>query len=160
MLEAERRIPWRLLLVTAGCLWTTALQAAEPSSRVLAFEALLDGRRIGEHRFTVVTDGQHRQVTSEADFVVRVLGFEAYHYHHRAREQWSGDCLSALTSTTDDDGKDATVTLTRADEANDITTRTTRASVPGCLMSYAYWNPALLRQTRLLNPQTGRVDVV
>jgi len=27
-------------------------------------------------------------------------------------------------------------------------------------MSYAYWHPALVRQQRLLNPQTGEVDEV
>ena len=27
-------------------------------------------------------------------------------------------------------------------------------------MSYAYWHPALIRQQRLLNPQTGEVDEV
>ena len=32
--------------------------------------------------------------------------------------------------------------------------------MPGCLMSYAYWNPALLARTVLLNPQTGQADVV
>jgi hypothetical protein len=27
-------------------------------------------------------------------------------------------------------------------------------------MTYAYWNPALREQKRLLNPQTGKVDAV
>ena len=32
---------------------------------------------------------------------------------------------------------------------------------PACVMTWAYWNPeALRRQTRLLDPQTGRVDPV
>ena len=31
---------------------------------------------------------------------------------------------------------------------------------PDCPMSYAYWNPALVRQQRLLNPQTGEFDEV
>jgi hypothetical protein len=29
------------------------------------------------------------------------------------------------------------------------------AGLPGCVMSFAYWNPAILRQQRLLNAQTG-----
>jgi len=160
MRDAHLRLACRLLLATVCASGTSLSHAEEPSTRVHAFEALLDGHRIGEHRFTVVADGRGRRVTSEADFVVRVLGFEAYRYRHRTQEQWSGDCLAGLTSTTDDDGKKATVTLTRAGEANDITTGTASTSVPGCLMSYAYWNPALLRQTRLLNPQTGHVDAV
>ena len=29
------------------------------------------------------------------------------------------------------------------------------ASLPECVMSFAYWNPGFLEQPRLLNPQTG-----
>jgi hypothetical protein len=27
--------------------------------------------------------------------------------------------------------------------------------LPGCVMTFAYWNPEFLKQERLLNPQTG-----
>jgi hypothetical protein len=35
-----------------------------------------------------------------------------------------------------------------------------RAAHEGCVMSFAYWNPALLKQTRLLNSQTGQYENV
>ena len=35
-----------------------------------------------------------------------------------------------------------------------------QAELPECVMTFAYWNPAFLEQSRLLNPQTGEfVDV-
>jgi hypothetical protein len=129
-------------------------------SHVYAFHALLDGQPIGEHRFTVVVDGADRKVTSEADFTVKFLGMSVFRYHHHADEQWKGDCLETLSSTTDDDGKPEKVRLERDGDTNRIATATGTTSAPGCLMSYAYWNPALRTQTRLLNPQTGKVDAV
>ena len=145
----------------AFILLATALAArAADGTRVYAFKAFLDDKPIGEHRFTVVTDGNERQVTSEADFAVKFIGITAYHYHHRAQEQWSGDCLAALTSTTDDDGKPASVKLAKNGDANEITTNAGKKTEPGCLMTYAYWNPAMREQKRLLNPQTGKVDAV
>lgn len=135
-------------------------QAADPSTRVYAFQASLDGKPIGEHRFTVVTEGSGRRVTSEADFEVTLLGFTAYRYRHRAQEGWAGDCLSSLTSNTDDDGKASSVRLVRNGDVDEIVTGASSTSVAGCLMSYAYWNPAMLSQSRLLNPQTGKVDAV
>ncbi len=48
----------------------------------------------------------------------------------------------------------------KAGDANEITTGAGSQSVGGCLMTYAYWNPALRTQARLLNPQTGKVDAV
>jgi hypothetical protein len=133
---------------------------AKASTRVYAFKAFLDGKAIGEHRFTVTVDGASRKVASEAAFVVKILGFTAFRYHHRADEQWTGECLSGLASRTDDDGKPASVRLVRVGDANEITTGTGRRTEPGCLMTYAYWNPAMRERTRLLDPQTGRVDAV
>lgn len=149
----------RLLALSCGLVAALA-HAAGPSTRTYAFQALLDGKPIGEHRFTVETDGTSRLVTSEADFKVTLLGFTAYRYHHRAQEQWAGDCLASLTSNTDDDGKPANVRLTRNGDVNEIATASGHGSVPGCLMTYAYWNPAMRSQARLLNPQTGKVDAV
>lgn len=148
------RAPALLLLALAGA----AAQAAD--TRTYAFQATLDGRPIGEHRFTVATDGDAREVTSDADFTVRFLGITAYRYRHHAQEQWRGGCLAALAASTDDDGQPSSVRLARTGDADAITTAAGTTTVSGCLMTYAYWNPALREQRRLLNPQTGKVDAV
>lgn len=150
----------RSILALALALAGAATAQAADGTHVYAFTALLDGKPIGEHRFTVVTEGATRRVTSDATFAVKFLGFEAFHYRHHAEEQWAGDCLSGLQSTTDDDGKPASVKLVKSGDANEITTAAGSQSVGGCLMTYAYWNPALRTQARLLNPQTGKVDAV
>ena len=99
-------------------------------------------------------------MTSDADFVVKFLGFSAYRYRHHAEERWAGDCLASLVSSTDDDGRPERVELAKSGDANRITTATATVVEPGCLMTYAYWNPAMRTRARLLNPQTGRVDAV
>jgi hypothetical protein len=111
------------------------------------FEVRLDGKPIGSHRFVVSGPAAAREVASTARFDVRLLGIPLYRYRHEAQERWQGDCLRSLKSRTDDDGKPAQV-----DEQ--------RAAAADCLMSFAYWHPALPRQTRLLNPQTGQVEDV
>lgn len=37
----------------------------------------------------------------------------------------------------------------------EVATTAGSTSLPGCVMSFAYWNPAMLSQQRLLNAQTG-----
>jgi Family of unknown function (DUF6134) len=138
---------------------TLAAHAAD-GTRTYAFKAFLDDKPIGHHTFTVTTEGDERRVTSEADFAVRIIGITAYRYHHHADERWAGDCLSGLIASTDDNGKAASVKLAKNGDANEITTNAASKSEPGCLMTYAYWNPALREQKRLLNPQTGKVDTV
>ena len=61
----------------------------------------LDGRPIGEHRYTLHDRGDIRELRSEALFNVRILFINAYRYEHSAREQWQGDCLERVDARTD-----------------------------------------------------------
>jgi hypothetical protein len=124
------------------------------------FRALLDGKPIGEHRVRVDEKGDDRIVSIEATFAVRVLGFTAYRYHHIAREQWRAGCLAGLESSTDDDGKSLEVRARREGDRLEVSTLQSSESMSGCVMTFAYWNPAILAQARLLNPQTGRLESV
>ncbi|MFG6413566.1 DUF6134 family protein [Roseateles sp. DC23W] len=109
------------------------------------FEVRLDGKRVGSHRFTVTGPPAAREVHSVAHMDVKLLGLTVFRYRHEARERWRGDCLADLQSSTDDDGEPLQVAQTRTADDD-------------CLMTFAYWNPALPAQNRLLNPQTGRVE--
>ncbi len=109
------------------------------------FTATLDGKPIGTHRFVVGGSPAARSVDSRADFVVRMLGVPLYRYRHHAEERWGSDCLRELRADTDDDG-------TRQQVA--------RRFDGDCVMTFAYWNPRLLKQQRLVDPQTGKLEPV
>jgi len=163
-LSAQLRA-WALAVLaaaTAGPVIAAAPTA--PSAAEWNFRALLDGKPIGQHRFSLSTQGDERQLISEASFAIKLLGITAYRYRHKATEQWRGDCLTALSSTTDDDGTPSSV---RAEPAGDsLSVKVATAAVTatqalsGCVMSFAYWNPAIQTQTRLLNAQTGKAESV
>ncbi len=135
-------------LLMAAALSVGAEPAAPPTGE-WNFRALLDGKPIGQHRFSVSGEGEARKVVSQADFAVTFLGITAYRYRHKATEEWRGNCLTAMNATTDDDGKPESV---RAGPSDD--------TLKGCVMSFAYWNPAIQTQTRLLNAQTGKFETV
>lgn len=139
---------------------TAEAQPAPAPSGVWDFRVSLDGKPIGQHRFTVTAQGDEREVRSVADFAVKFLGITVYRYHHEAREQWHGDCLTALTSSTDDHGTHSSVRTEYASDTLTVYAGGPPQALPGCVMSYAYWNPAIRTQTRLLNAQTGRYDAV
>jgi hypothetical protein len=125
-----------------------ALQV-EASERQWDFEVLLDGKPIGSHRFTLDTRGDTQVLHSEARFDVKLLSFTVYRYRHEAIEQWQDGCLTGLQASTDDNGRPLRVNWPQGG-----------ARPAGCMMSFAYWNPALMQQTRLLNAQTGDVQPV
>lgn len=124
------------------------------------FRALLDGKPIGQHRFSVNGQGDDREVTSEAKFSVKFLGITAYRYHHQATERWRGGCLSGLASTTDDDGKASSVRAEMRGDELTVQAPPATQSLKGCVMSFAYWNPTIQTRTRLLNVQTGQLETV
>lgn len=126
-----------------------------------AFKVLLDGTPIGTHAFTPEPGAADRRVLqSRADFQVKVLGFNAYRYHHAATEHWRGDCLDSLQASTDDDGRKTVVTLKREGDSSTLTGPEGTRALAGCVMTFAYWNPRILQATQLLNPQTGRYETV
>lgn len=136
-----------------------SLQAmAQP--RVWDFQVFLDDDPIGYHRFTLDEERDGQGMKIEARFEVKVLFVTAYRYTHEASELWRGSCLAKLDARTNDDGT-RLVTEAVAD-ARRLTVSTARgsASVEGCVMSFAYWNPEILRQSHLLNVQTGEYQAV
>ena len=135
---------------------------ATATERRLEFDVDLDGRPIGTHRYTVTGDpGSTAVVESEARFDVRVLGFSAYRYRHLATGRWTDGCLATLEATTSDNGRELHVTGAMQDGRFVLERPAPSGTQAACLTDYAYWDrDRLLRQTVLLNPQTGTLDAV
>jgi hypothetical protein len=149
-----------LLKALIASLWV-GCSAASASDEEWRFRVLLDAKEIGEHRFTSSTSGAIRKIESNAAFTVEILGIPVYRYRHSASETWRGACLAQLAAQTDDNG-----VITRLDARGgqdgslELSVGNETRGVPRCTMSFAYWNPAFLQQTRLLNVQTGALEQV
>jgi hypothetical protein len=152
-----KRLGIRSRALLAAILASVALCAAASSSstREWRFAVSLDGKPIGEHRFTARDSMDTVEVTSEANFNVRFLFINAYRYEHRAHEVWRGDCLERLDARTDDNGEEIVVSGERAGRGFRVTTDGAAAGIYLCVQTFAYWNPSILEATHLLNPQTG-----
>ena len=149
----------RKTILLLGLLLTDSAFPA-PRVDVWDFKVYLNDTPVGSHRFTLTEQSSTRELRSEARFDVKFLMINAYTYVHKARECWRGNCLAGIRATTDDNGE-----LTRVEGALDgqgfrLNTNGIRTELPGCIMTFAYWNPDLLAQTRLLNPQTGEYTEV
>jgi hypothetical protein len=124
------------------------------------FRVFLDDKEIGTHRFDLLDQGGERQLTSQARMNVKILFVTAYTYDHHDVEHWSGNCVSKLSSRTDDNGKKHHVEVQRREQDTTVQTQQGTQRLGDCVMTFAYWNPAMLQQTRLLNSQDGEyIDV-
>ncbi len=136
--------------------------AAAASDSGFDFDVLLDARPIGTHNFRIqlAADGM-QQVSSVAEFDVKVLGVVIYRYRHQATERWEQGCLTQMQATTSDNGRQLRVTGEVRGGRFQVIRANQSVARDGCVISYAYWDPArLLRQQELLNPQTGEFDAV
>ena len=159
--------PRRRLVVSLGLLAAGGPAVAQPAEgvRVWDFAVSLDGDPIGTHRFEVRQSGSSLTMRGEAAFAVKIFGLTVYRYRHVVTSRWVGDCLASLSAQTDDDGVMASVVAEGVGDGVRVVRRQggggeVEQSVAGCLMDFAYWNPRMLGQTRLLNPQTGEVEPV
>lgn len=120
------------------------------------FRVYLDEKEIGYHHFYLAEDGPHRQLKSVASFEYRLMFVTLFRYEHENLETWSGDCLQSIRSRTDSNGDNYTVHGLRFDGVFQVVASEGDAALPPCVMSFAYWNPAFLEESRLLNTQDGR----
>ena len=147
-----------LAAVPALALGAAAAATGEPAD--YAFRVLLDEREIGAHEFRIEHEGGREIVESRADFDVRLLFVNVYSYEHRDREVWEDGCLARLESETDDNGRRFAVRVERREEGTVVEAQGDARTVPGCLRTFAYWDPSFLEAQRLLNSQDGSlVDV-
>ena len=134
---------------------SASTNASADAGREWRFRVLLDGQEVGWHRYVVRAGKDATEVESRAQFDVRVLFVNALRYRHEARERWRGDCLEGLESRTVTNGTVEHVDAVATDEALVVAGRSGETRLPGCVMSFAYWDPRILQADRLLNPQTG-----
>jgi hypothetical protein len=118
-----------------------------------AFNVFLDKKPIGEHTFTL--NEARDTLTSKAKFDVKLLFINAYNYLHSNNETWQGDCLASIDANTDDNGEKSVVTGKLEGQSFVLNTPKGKQTLPACIMTFAYWNPKMLSQSKLLNPQTG-----
>lgn len=156
----------KLAMLVMACMFALTLafpvQAIEDSEGVgqWDFDVYLNDKKVGKHKFDVSHSDGVKQVTSEASFQYKIFLISVYRYKHSAAERWVDDCLLGFDASTNANGKRTQIfgeqsgTGFVVDVANEV------IELPNCVMTFAYWNPEFLEQSRLLNPQTGEyVDV-
>ncbi len=124
------------------------------------FKVYLDDKPVGFHTFTIDGESADQKLKSVARFDVDFFIITAYSYQHESNERWTDDCLAEIKASTNDNGEKLLVQGQSIQGKFDLATPKGKLDIPGCVMTFAYWNPKMLSQKRLLNPQNGEyVDV-
>ena len=141
----------RLSFAIMMCLISTAFSTAAIAQE-WAFDVFLDKNKIGKHTFTL---DENKLLTSRAKFNVKVLFINAYKYDHDSKEQWKDNCLSNIEVNTTENKVVTNVKGVKTAAGFEVTDGKTKQTLPECTMTFAYWNPKILDQKQLLNPQNA-----
>jgi hypothetical protein len=168
----------RLMATTVVLLATGAAAAAadDPYPSRISYAIYRGGQQVGRHVVTFENKGPVRLVTADCEIEVRSLGVIAYRYVHRSHEEWNGEQLQSLRATTDDNGKQFTVSAERRGGALVVERSApapvptaaladqgyrgpdvSRQSLPASLLPTSGWDFRQVQQTSLLNTQDGTV---
>jgi len=128
---------------------------ASDVDREWKFRVFLDDKEIGFHHFYLDQEGVTKRLRSVADFEYKLMFVTLYEYEHENNETWNGDCLHQIESSTDANGQPFAVNGSRGNGAFTVSGEKGQAELPECIMTFAYWNPAFLKEDRLLNSQNG-----
>ena len=121
-----------------------------------AFDVYLDKSKMGQHTFTLTEKDGVKELVSKAKFNVKVLFVNAYSYDHTAKETWNKECLTNIESKTTENKVNTTLNgkLDGTKFVVDVTGQA-KQNLPECVSTFAYWNPDVVKQAALLNPQNG-----
>ena len=134
------------VLMLALTLFSSSLMAQQ-----WAFDVYLDKSKIGKHTFTYTNN----LLTSRAKFNVKVLFINAYQYDHTSKERWQDDCLEGIEVNTTEDKVTTKVNGKKTSVGFEVSNGKSNQTLPACTMTFAYWNPKILSQSKLLNPQNA-----
>ena len=114
------------------------------------FDAVLNDKVIGQHTFIY----ENERTISNANFKFEYL-FMDFIYQHKSTETWQEGCLKTISSKTDDDGDLYEVSGHIGTDRFLVTTNNKTSELPSCVMTFAYGNPKILEQKKLMNSQSG-----
>jgi hypothetical protein len=148
----------RLAAFSLACLAGLLVPAsAQADTRDAAFRILRKGTPIGHHVVDVEQIGDTIRVDTKIAMRVKFGPLVVYRYDHLSRETWSGGQLTAIESTTNDNGKKAQLRVTRDGDQLQVDGTNYRGPAPLNATPSSYWNRNIVGASLLLNTQNGEL---
>ena len=125
----------------------------------LAFGVLWRGQNVGSHEFAIDPDGRGgMSVRLSTKIRIRIGFITAYRYEQTSDEVWTDGVLTALNSTTNDDGQTSTVTGKRIADNIELRGPGGPYVAPGdSLTTTCVWNDAFVSRTSVIDVGDGTV---
>lgn len=129
----------------------------QPATETLQYAILRKGEQIGTHTVELKRAGKETSVNVATNVEVKVLFVTAYRFQYTGTERWVNGHLVELNSETDDNGTQHKLTAALKGAALEVDADGKAAQVDKNIIPSSLWNPELVRQSVMLDTQTGQV---
>jgi hypothetical protein len=131
--------------------------AAQPATETLQYAIIRNGEQIGTHKVELRRTGKETAVNVATNVEVKVLFITAYRFQYAATERWVNGRLVALNAETDDNGTQHKLTAALKGGTLEVEADGKAAQVDKNILPGSFWNPEVVRQSVMLDTQTGQV---
>lgn len=131
---------------------------AAPADPTIAFRVDRGGDPMGTHvlRFHEKADGLH--VAIDISLAVNFGPLTVFRYQHHNEEVWRDGRLQSISTKTNDNGKEYWVKGKATAKGFEVDSSFAGPlTAPASIIPASYWNPAILKQTQILDTQKGRI---
>jgi Family of unknown function (DUF6134) len=128
-----------------------------PATETLQYAIMRKGEQIGTHKIEFRRVGKETSVNVETKVEVKVLFVTAYRFQYISTERWVNGRIIALNSETDDNGKQHRLTAALKGSNLEVEADGQAVKVDKNILPGSLWNPELVRQSVMLDTQTGQV---
>jgi|TARA_B100001094_G_C18061585_1_gene735367 hypothetical protein len=126
----------------------------------IGFDVLRNGEVVGSHVTTFVHEGFELTVKSKMNLKVRLLGIPVYSFDYTSLEKWSDGELSHLDVDVKDGADQIKISSQLSKEGLTVTYPSGTYVVHGPIISTNHWNADIVKQSRVLNTLTGKINQV
>ncbi len=148
---------WPLAIAIAFAVFGAADSQAAIDQRVATFAVLRNGERIGTNTVEVSRQDDQTDVRTETHVEVSLAFITLYRFDQTETEKWARGRFLAMSSTTDDNGTVHNAKAVASSEGTLVQSDGDKKLYPGTVIPVSLWNPDVLDQRAVLNPQDGHL---
>lgn len=152
-----RALRLRLAVLAAGLCAALPVEHAYADTTRTTFVILRNGEPIGTHTIDVARTGSQTTIGAVTHIAVTLAFVTLYRFDQTETEEWSDRRIVALQARTDDNGSIHQTSVGRTGDSLTIRRDGHDTSASATVMPLDLWNPAVLEQTTVLDPQNGSV---
>jgi len=126
----------------------------------IGFDVVRNGEVVGQHATTFLQDGSDLTVKSKMNLKITLFGIPVYLFDYTSVEKWSDGVLSRLDVDVKDGADQFKISSSLNAEGLIITSPSGTFTARGPIISTNHWNADVVRQSRVLNTLTGKINQV